>query len=146
MKVILLRDVARIGRRNQLIEVPDGYAQNKLIPQKLAMPATPANLKRLQANESGAAAAKDAKEEAFLKAVAKLKETILSISIEANKEGHLFKAIHEVDIVAAAKQLGVSIEVGNVLITSSIKSLGEHEITLVHQSNKIPYTITIVKK
>ena len=39
MKVILLQDVAKIGRRSEVVEVPDGYAQNKLIPKGMAQPA-----------------------------------------------------------------------------------------------------------
>ena len=51
MKVILLRDVAKIGRRFEIVEVPDGYALNKLIPKKDAEAATPANVKRIQQNK-----------------------------------------------------------------------------------------------
>lgn len=146
MKVILVRDVAKIGRRNQIVEVPNGYAQNQLIPKKWALPATPENLKRITALNAGVAASKDAKEEAFLKAVEVLKATELSIATEANEQGHLFKAIHAVDITAAAKAVAVDLDVSAVMIPEQIKSLGAHEIALVHGQHKIPYTITIVKK
>ena len=146
MKVILTRDVAKIGRKNQIVEVPDGYAQNKLIPTKSALPATPANLKRLQAQNAGIAASKDAKEEAFLKAVATLKEKELTITADANEQGHLFKAIHEKDIVDAAKSVAVTLDVSAIKISNHIKSIGQHEISLVHGKHTISYTITIAKK
>ncbi len=146
MKVILVRDVAKIGRRNQIVEVPDGYAQNKLIPQKLALPATPQNLKRVEALHAGVAASKDAREVAFLAAVEKLKQLELSLTADANEQGHLFKAIHEKDIVAAAVVAGVSLDVSVVKISDTIKSLGVHTIHLVHGTHTIPYSVTITKK
>ena len=146
MKVILVRDVAKIGRRNQIVEVPDGYAQNKLIPQKWALPATPQNLKRVQALHAGVAASKDAKEEHFLASVEKLKQTTLTITADANEQGHLFKAVHEKDIAEAAKVSGVSLDVAAIKIPTLIKSVGAHGVELVHGAHVIPYTITITKK
>lgn len=146
MKVILMRDVAKIGRRNQIVEVPDGYAQNQLIPKKWALAATPQNLKRIEALHAGVAASKDAKEGSFMASVDTLKASELSISVEANEQGHLFKAIHEKDIVEAAKAKGVQLEVAHISIPTQIKSVGTHTISLVHGSHSIPYTITIVKK
>jgi large subunit ribosomal protein L9 len=146
MKVILVRDVAKIGRRNQIVEVPDGYAQNQLIPKKWALPATPQNLKRIEALHAGVAASKDAKEEVFLAAVEKLKNAGIKIVAEANDQGHLFKAIHEKDVAQAATVAGVPLDASAVKISSVIKSIGDHEITLIHGTHAIPYTITIDKK
>jgi large subunit ribosomal protein L9 len=145
MKVILVRDVAKIGRRNQIIDVPDGYAQNKLIPQKLALPATPQNLKRVEALHAGIVASKDAKEEAFLDAVKKLKQRTVHIPVEANSQGHLFKAIHEKDIIAAAEAVGAKLDVSSVKIPSQIKSVGTHTINLVHGAHIVPYSIIIAR-
>lgn len=146
MKVILVRDVAKIGRRNQIVEVPNGYAQNQLIPKKWALAATPENLKRITSLNAGVSASKDAKEEVFLKAVEALKKIELTITTEANEQGHLFKAIHAADVTEAAKAVSVDLDTSAVVILEQIKSLGAHEITLVHGQHKIPYTITIVKK
>lgn len=146
MKVILVRDVAKIGRRNQIVEVPDGYAQNQLIPKKWALPATPQNLKRIESLNAGAAASKDAKAEAFLEAVEALKKIQLNIATEANEQGHLFKAVHATDVVLAARAASVQLEASSVVIAEQIKSLGAHEIELIHLDHKIPYIINIVKK
>ena len=146
MKVILTKDVAKIGRRNQIVEVPDGYAQNQLIPKKWALPATPQNLKRIEALHAGVAASKDAKEGHFLEAVEKLKGTMINIKVDANDQGHLFKAIHEKDIVDAAKEVGVTLDATTIKIPVLIKSIGEHVVHFVHATHTIPYTITIVKK
>ncbi len=146
MKVILVRDVAKIGRRNQIVEVPDGYAQNQLIPKKWALPATPHNLKRVEALHAGVAASKDAKEGQFLASVEKLKGAALSIKADANDQGHLFKAIHEKDIVEAAKVAGITLDVTAIKIPALIKSVGDHEVNLVHGTHTVPCIIKIVKK
>ena len=61
MKVILLQDVAKIGKRFETVDVPDGYALNMLIPKRMAEPATPENLKRVDARRTKAAAAAGAR-------------------------------------------------------------------------------------
>lgn len=146
MKVILLRDVAKIGRRAQVIEVPDGYALNNLIPKRWAEPATAANLKRIEQSKAGVQAQADSKAEAFKAALTQLNLSPLQITADSNELGHLFKAIHEADVIAAAKARGVHFDTHNVVIETSIKSLGEHSITLKEGSDKVSYTIEVIKK
>lgn len=146
MKVILLRDVARIGRRAEVIEVSDGYALNQLIPKRLAEPATDANLKKVAQAKAGVQAQVDSRAEAFNKALSQLNLSPLQISADANELGHLFKAIHEADIVAAANARGVHLESHNVVIETSVKSLGAHGITLKEGGTKVSYTIEVIKK
>jgi large subunit ribosomal protein L9 len=146
MKVILLRDVAKIGRRAQVIEVPDGYALNNLIPKRLAEPATAANLKRIEQSKAGVQAQADSKAEAFKAALTQLNLSPLQIPADSNELGHLFKAIHEADVVAAAKARGVDLTAHTIVIESSIKSLGEHSITLKEGGATVAYTIEVIKK
>ncbi len=146
MKVILLRDVAKIGRRAEVIEVPDGYALNQLIPKRFAEPATAANLKKIAQAKAGIQAQFDSKAEAFNNALTQLNLTPLQITADSNEIGHLFKAIHEVDVIAAAKARGVHLDTHNVVIETSIKSLGEHVITFKEGSTKVSYTIEVIKK
>ena len=54
MKVILLQDVAKIGKRSDLVEVPDGYAMNQLIPKRMAETATAQNKKRIAKQQADA--------------------------------------------------------------------------------------------
>jgi large subunit ribosomal protein L9 len=135
MKVILLRDVAKIGRRFEVVEVPDGYAQNQLIPKKLAETATPANLKKVTALKETASLHHKLEDDQFAAAVKAIEERPLALEAgQVNAQGHLFKAIHEADIVAAAKARGVVLLGGQIQIKSPIKSLGRHEIVLKHGS------------
>lgn len=130
MKVILLQDVAKIGRRFDTVEVPNGYAQNKLIPEGQAMPATPANAKKVAARRERAAAAAATAEASFSDALAKLANAPLSVSAKANEQGHLYEALHARDIVAAAAAHGASLTSEQVQLPEQIKEVGTHEVTL----------------
>jgi large subunit ribosomal protein L9 len=146
MKVILLRDVAKIGRRNQIVDVPDGYAINQLIPKKWAEAATAQNLKKVQSATATMAAGREKKEQAFASALERLATIEIFVVADANQQGHLFKAVHEKDIVEAMKEKGAAMEIDAIKITAPIKSLGAHQIRLVHGTTDTPYTITISKK
>lgn len=146
MKVILLQDVAKIGKRHSVVNVPDGYAINQLIPKKLAEPATPVNLKRALQRNAIVAASKEAGEARFDAAVAALADKTVSVSADANEQEHLFQAIHETDIVSAAVAAGVDVDVDMVKIKTPIKSLGKHEVTLVGGKKDHVFTIEVIKK
>lgn len=146
MKVILLQDVAKIGKRFSVVNVPDGYAANQLIPKKLAVPATPENLKRTLRHHATAAATKEAGFARFDAAVAALTDKVIVVSAEASEQEHLFQAIHESDIVTAAVAAGVDIDVHMVKISSPIKSLGKHELLLTGGKKDQVITVEVIKK
>jgi large subunit ribosomal protein L9 len=146
MKVILLRDVARLGKRFSVIDTPDGYALNKLIPQGMAQPATPENLKRVQARSKEVAAHKAADETSLRESLRQLTEVRATITTEANAQGHLFKAIKTADIAAAAQALGINLPETALLIDTPIKSVGDHQVSIKHGDVKGVITITVVAK
>ncbi len=144
MKVILLRDVARLGKRFSVVEVPDGFALNKLIPQGLAQPATPENLKRVQARNKEVAAHQAADEAGLRMALKALAETPLTITVEANTQGHLFQAVKATDVARAAVLAGHPIEVSLIHIETPIKSLGQHQVAVKQGSVSGVFTINVV--
>ena len=128
MKVILLQDVPRVGQRFAVKEVPDGHALNKLIPKGLAEPATPENLKRAKARVTKAEVERVAIDAAFVEALDALSNRTLTLEVEANRQGHLFKAINADDVVAAAKEEGIILNPSQIVIENPIKEVGEHII------------------
>lgn len=146
MKIILLQDVARIGRKGAIVDVPDGFAQNKLIPKKMAAPATEVNLKKAQKAIVDATAAQGAVEAGFRAALAELKDKPVHIKAEANEQSHLFRAISIDEIVAAAKVMKVTLDPAMVVIDKPIKSLGQHEIGLHWKDLKGSFVVEIVSK
>ncbi|MCD5380971.1 MAG: 50S ribosomal protein L9 [Candidatus Pacebacteria bacterium] len=146
MKVILLQDVAKIGRRSELVEVPNGYALNKLIPKNLAEAATPSNMKRIVKLQAEVQANKEADVSRYETAVKALKGAKIEFAIEVNEKGHSFKAVNEADIVDAAKTAGVDIDVAMISVAAPIKELGQHEVTLAQGADKSVFKIEVIKK
>ena len=146
MKVILLQDVAKMGRRYDVINAPDGYAMNKLIPQKMAEPATPHNLKRVEAMKNKLEADRSQSDADFKGAVEALTDKTITITAEANEQEHLFKAIHEEDIVAACKEEGIALSKEQIHIKTPIKALGEFTVELHSGEEKGELTLTVEAK
>lgn len=146
MKVILLQDVAKIGARYTVTDVADGYALNQLIPKGLAEPATPQNLKKLESRSASIEATKVADAEAFAAAKEKLAEVTLTITVEANEQGHLFGAVKASEVVTAAKAVGVIIEEAQVIMEEPIKATGNHVVKLAGGKEVVEVTLEVVAK
>ena len=145
MKVILLQDVAKIGKRSDLVEVPDGYAMNQLIPKKMAEAATAQNKKRIEKLQAEAESNKAADRDRFEAAKSALTEKTIQVKAEANDQGHLFKAVSEKDVAEAAQAAGIDVEESMLVVGSPIKEIGEHTIELIRGDNKAEVTIEVVK-
>lgn len=131
MKVILLQDVAKVGRRFDIVTVPDGHALNQLIPKGMAKPATTATIKQVESMKGRMQQELAAEEEAFTKAVESLAGVTIVVPTQTNAEGKLFQAIKREDIVQAiASQTGTSIDPKTVVIPTPIKESGEHIVHL----------------
>lgn len=144
MKVILLRDVARIGKKGSIAEVPDGYAMNQLIPSKSAEPATPQNLKKVERTLKDKAAKVEADQTAFAAAVSSIDAlSDIVLTAPANEKEHLFKAIASADVVQALKELDVDISAFLVSFKEPVKTVGEHSVLLSHAGQTHTFTINV---
>jgi large subunit ribosomal protein L9 len=131
MKVILLKDVKKIGKKYEIKDVADGQAMNMLIPGKMALPATPGNIKMIEAKRS--ADMNDvAKTEAELqKVLAEIKGITVEMKGKVNEKGHLFAGIHKDEItLAVKKQKNIHLAADHVVLEKPIKEVGEHAITV----------------
>lgn len=142
MKVILLRDVAKLGKRFAIVEVPDGYALNKLIPQGMVQPATPENLKKVAARTEKHSHDSASQHDAFLAACVALKTQPIVVSATANAQDHLFKAVKVSDILVALNAVGITVITEDMIqLAEPIKALGEYEIPV--QLGKVGGTIPL---
>src|SRR5919198_1677266 len=110
MKIILLEDVSTLGRRGEVRDVADGYARNYLLPHKLALHATAANLKNLQgikARQDSQAAKNLADAHAQAAAIEALH---FSVTRQASDEDRLFGSVGRNDIAAFLTQRGIAVE------------------------------------
>ena len=130
MKIILLDDVPKLGRRGEVRDVSDGYARNFLLPHKLALTATDANLKNLDAikarQESQAAKART-EAEGQARAIEGLAFTQMR---QASDEGKLFGSVGKADIAAFLAQHGIEVERRRIMLDEPIKTLGEFTVPI----------------
>jgi large subunit ribosomal protein L9 len=119
---------------------------NQLIPSKKAQPATPANMKKISKVHASIAANASNKEAVFNAAKEALAAEPLEIPAEMNEQEHLFQAVNDADVVAAAKAKGIAITSGMVGFPEVVKSAGEHTVTLQQGAHSATFTIKVVKK
>ena len=103
MKVVLLQDVKDIGKKDQVVNVSDGYARNFLLPRKLAKEATASVMNEVKTKESAKAHHKREEVKAANELKAKLDGKEVTIKAKAGKEGKLFGAVTSKDVAAALK-------------------------------------------
>ncbi|MBI4562162.1 MAG: 50S ribosomal protein L9 [Candidatus Rokubacteria bacterium] len=130
MKIILLEDIPKLGRRGEVRDVSDGYARNYLLPQKLALPASPGNLRNLdQISKREEAHAATARAEALARARA-IETLAFLLSRQASEEGRLYGSVGAQDVVAFLAQNGIAIEKRRVGLPEPIKVLGEYTVPI----------------
>jgi len=128
MKIILMDDVPTLGRRGEVRDVSDGYGRNFLLPQKLALHATPANLKNLEqikARQDSRAAKLKADAQGQAQAIEALH---FSQRRQASDEGRLFGSVGRADLASFLAQHGIEIERRRIALDEPIKSLGEFTV------------------
>jgi len=143
MKVILLRDVAKIGRKGEIVNVPDGYAQNQLIPKGQAKPATTENLKAALRINKNAQKAESEAETRFFALKTALNGQTITISDLKNDNGHLFAAIKPEMIIEAAKVVGHQLAPFTIEIGEAIKTTGQHSVLVVFKNHRFPVNINV---
>lgn len=147
MKVILLRDVVGVGQKGTIKEVSDGFAMNRLLPQKLAEMATQEKLKALKADEKARAESAKAQEAEWGKLAATLKEAKITVRADANEQGHLYQQIAISTIVERIKkEVGVTVSPDSIVLTSPIKSVGKAEIEIKIGTKKVPVSVFVERQ
>lgn len=130
MKVILLKDIEKLGKKYEVKEVADGYARNFLIRRGLAKPATEKLIK--WAEEQRKLAIKKAQEQ--LKKVQKLASQLdgqeIEFVVKVGKQGELFESINQMKIVKKLKEMGFDIKKTQVELEKPIKEMGEFPVKI----------------
>lgn len=130
MKVILTKDVLKVGNKYDVLDLKEGYAQNVLLSRGLAVLATPHELAKLQAMKDKMNKTKEEEMKVFDALISKIQGLDIKIKARENGKGHLFKSITVRDILDTLRK-DFSIEIPEDYISiPSIKSLGTYEMVL----------------
>jgi len=143
---VLRADMARLGKRGDIVDVSDGYARNHLIPSGAAIGATPG-----VADQAGAMRRsrdrRDAREREGAQSVAqRLVPVVITIPARAGREGRLFGSVTASDVVEAVqRQTGIEIDRRRLLDTEPLKQVGMHEIPVrLHSDVEFHLTVEVV--
>ena len=130
IEVILVQDVAELGRSGDSCRVRSGYARNFLFPQNLAVVMT-AGTKRLIEKKRAEALVRlsQEKEEAEV-LLQKLEKLTVTCSVKANADGRLFGSVSPADVLAKLAEAGVELPKKQLAMYEPFKSLGDHEAAL----------------
>lgn len=131
MKVILLENVKKKGKKGDVVNVPDGYAKNFLFPKNLAKEATSQSLTELF-NEKSSNEHKKELEKSKAEEIAEIiKEKIIKITSKAGKNGKLFGSVTTKDIVNKIKEVfDVDIDKHKIVLESDIKAFGTYRFSV----------------
>jgi len=131
MKVVFLKDVARVGRAGEVKEVADGYAKNFLLPKKLALPATPPSIKIAEAQLQKEEQEQQHHAEELVEVARQLEGLSLDFKMKVMEEGRLYGSIRDTQIAEELKRLtGIDIERARIELLEPIRQLGSYELTI----------------
>jgi large subunit ribosomal protein L9 len=147
MKVILIKDVAKIGRRGEVVVVSDGFALNKLIPKGFAQLATAENMKKVAHISATLAQNKEIEANTFSSLLKSLEGKEVVVEVVASAEGTMFQALKsEVIAEAINKNDDGIIDASHVVLDHPIKTLGQHLVSLVSGHTRGEITISVIAK
>lgn len=144
MKVILIKDVKGMGRAHAEVVAADGYALNYLIPAKFAIAATPTAMKEAEQRRKQVADRSMLDATLLAQNIASLADAHIVITVKANEKGHLYDAVGEPEIRAAAKeQAHIDLPEGAVKLERPLKELGTFDIPVAAGEVFGKFSITI---
>jgi large subunit ribosomal protein L9 len=143
MEVFLNKDVARVGLAGEIIKVSDGFARNCLIPQGLAVEITPVNRENYKAKIRTVEHRKEAIATETSMFAEKINNLSITLKRKMHDDGKLYGAVNGSEIVEALRGKGISISKGQVKFDKSIKTKGNHKVT-INLTSRLKPTLTVV--
>ena len=130
MKVILTQDVKGQGKKDDVIEVSDGYARNFLIKNKLAVEATSAMVNSIKIKKAADEHRRAEEKAAALELAKKISGNTVTVKIKVGETGKLFGALNTQAVADALKEAGYDIDRKKIVLPDVIKTVGVYEITV----------------
>lgn len=135
MKIILTKDIKKIGNAGDVLKVADGFARNYLIPRKLAIVASKNNINRIETIKKEAELARLEVENKYKAIALKLADVELSFVRKADENGHLFGSVSEADIANALAEKELEVHKSNVNLEKHLKELGDFDVEIMFTSD-----------
>ncbi len=135
MKVILMKDVPGLGRRYDIKEVKDGYALNRLFPDKLAQPATKEAIEWLETQKEAIALQAEDNLKEIQSLVTAIDGSEVELEVKVGNKGQLFESITSNKIANKIKEMGHDISRNQIILEKPIKETGEFPVKIKFDHN-----------
>jgi large subunit ribosomal protein L9 len=130
MEIILRERVEKLGTKGDVVNVSAGYARNFLLPKKLAVLATPANMKQIE-QEKAAAVRREANEKEEAEALARqLSQVSLQVSRKVGENEVLYGSVTSMDIAQLLEAKGFTVDRRKIDLHEALKSLGQFDVPI----------------
>ena len=147
MKVILMRDVERVGQAGDIVQVADGYARNYLIPHSQALMATDANVAQFETRRRQHEAAADREQRSAESLAERLAKTSLTAQVKVGEGDRLFGSVTVQDIAALLRDQGHDIDRREIEVDEPIRALGVYNVTVrLHADVTTTLKLWVVKE
>ena len=144
MQVILLKDVRHKGERGDVIDVKPGYARNYLLPQGIALEATPGNLQYFQQLKKKIDAKHLKEREAAEKVAEGINGLVLTVRKRVDELGHLYGSVTATEVADGLEAKGIEIDRRRIDLEGGIKVLGDHPVRVeLHSEVTAEFTLTV---
>ena len=144
MKVILREDVEKLGKIGDVVKVAPGYGRNFLLPRRIALEATPGNMKIME-NERVANARRDQREKGAAAIVAReIEKIVVTIRRKAGEEGTLYGSVTSIDIADFLITHKIDIDKRKIQLDEPIKAIGEYQVPIrLHREVTVPIKVIV---
>ncbi len=130
MKVILLQDVKGQGKKEDIVDVNEGYARNFLIKKGLAEAATPTKINELKQKKAAQEYHRQEEIKAMRALAAEIRDKSFTVNIKVGKEGKVFGSVTAADISSTLGNAGYEIDKKKIILPAGLKTVGDYEVEL----------------
>ncbi len=145
MKVILTKDVAKLGKSGEMKTVAEGYATNYLIPQRLAVPAAGGAYRAYQHDIANREEKRQREREEAEIAATRIGSTTLTMGVKVGEGGKLYGSINTQDIAEALGRRGIVVDKHKIDLEQPIKSLGTYKVAIKVYTGMTPEVTIVVE-
>lgn len=147
MKIILLQDEKKLGKKGDIIEASEGYARNYILPKKIGVEATPKNMNDLKLKKANESKIAQEQLDAAKALATELESKQVTVKIRAGEGGKAFGSVSSKEIAAAYKeQHNIEVDKKKIQLPESLKSFGSYQVSVkLHPQVTATLTVKVVE-